>query len=655
MVSRSIISYANAPYYGRLVHLLSQIEEEFKVRTDHLLVIDLGLEESQRAALVKRFERVKVIPFDFGAHAKFIDMNHPDKKYGFKGPAVWEAIQSLPKGYVLWLDSGIWLRNNLEVIWDQIEFHGFYSPWSHHDVGRWTHPNMFRHTKMKPNKNLLSQRNLSSGIVGVDSRRKDIRKMLGQWSRLCQTEDCISPEGSSRKHFRKDQAILTLLFYKYGLRTAGDYLGLYPHREGRNFKVEKGLVSVIIPSFNRYGALMKTIKSVQNQSYKRWEIWIGNDGSTDERYTNTKWEALDPRIHIYHLATPTRKLFPPRSPGYVRNVCIEKAKGEWFAFLDDDDRWMSNKLSESLRGLQERSYLWTSNDATFGPKNTLWNGQKHIKFLRKKLGLGPTAALPSHVTPELLGKHSYLLTSGLIVHRSLISETSYFPLQPCAQDTALWKRLIQVSPALYLSTPLHWYDVSHAGLVTFDQIDRSIFRHKVNTSKFGAWSISYDCFKAIVTHMKGSNLLEFGSGHTTIELAKFFQVYSVEDKAEWLVTTNPKVHPIHCEICPLSETNPVIPSHTTWFDCNILNKALEGVEIDGILIDGPPKKVGRSGFVLWLKLYLSSHPSPKPLLIFDDTERPDEQKLVHFICENFDYKVLIDSHREKSFILLHPK
>ena len=48
------------------------------------------------------------------------------------------------------------------------------------------------------------------------------------------------------------------------------------------------LVSVIIPTYNRYDYLLKTLESVRNQTYKNIELLIIDDGSTDDT-----WEKLN--------------------------------------------------------------------------------------------------------------------------------------------------------------------------------------------------------------------------------------------------------------------------------------------------------------------------------------------------------------------------
>ena len=58
------------------------------------------------------------------------------------------------------------------------------------------------------------------------------------------------------------------------------------------------LVSVIIPSYNRFDYLENAIKSIFNQTYKNYEIIVINDGSTDKRYQDVD---LGSKVHVVHL------------------------------------------------------------------------------------------------------------------------------------------------------------------------------------------------------------------------------------------------------------------------------------------------------------------------------------------------------------------
>ena len=104
--------------------------------------------------------------------------------------------------------------------------------------------------------------------------------------------------------------------------------------------MENPLVSVIIPSHNRFEGLLLALESVKKQSLTDYEVIVINDGSDDERYQNYNF---DINVKVIHLKTNSVK-----EKGYfsdsIRNYGIDKAKGKYIAFLDDDDYWFSNKL-----------------------------------------------------------------------------------------------------------------------------------------------------------------------------------------------------------------------------------------------------------------------------------------------------------------------
>lgn len=107
-----------------------------------------------------------------------------------------------------------------------------------------------------------------------------------------------------------------------------------------NVCTNKMLVSIIIPTYNRAGKLLRAVDSVLRQSYKDIELIVIDDGSTDqtsfwvERYK-------DPRIKYYKIANS--------GVARARNYGVKKAKAEWVCFLDSDDLWRRHKLSEQLR------------------------------------------------------------------------------------------------------------------------------------------------------------------------------------------------------------------------------------------------------------------------------------------------------------------
>jgi len=104
---------------------------------------------------------------------------------------------------------------------------------------------------------------------------------------------------------------------------------------------EKPLVSVIINCFNGEKYLKEAINSVINQTYKNWEIifWdnLSNDKSA-EIFKNYK----DDRLNYFRAEEHSKILYK------ARNFALEKAKGEFIAFLDVDDWWLPEKLEKQI-------------------------------------------------------------------------------------------------------------------------------------------------------------------------------------------------------------------------------------------------------------------------------------------------------------------
>lgn len=100
------------------------------------------------------------------------------------------------------------------------------------------------------------------------------------------------------------------------------------------------LISIIINCHNGEKYLAKTINSVIEQTYENWEIIFWNNRSTDNS-ARIAQSYLDSRIKYYMAPNYT-------SLGKARNLAMKKATGEWCAFLDSDDTWVSDKLSKQI-------------------------------------------------------------------------------------------------------------------------------------------------------------------------------------------------------------------------------------------------------------------------------------------------------------------
>jgi hypothetical protein len=92
------------------------------------------------------------------------------------------------------------------------------------------------------------------------------------------------------------------------------------------------LVSVIVPTRNRAGLLPRAVESVCAQVYNHWEIILTDDGSTDS--TPAVIEHLRKRLGDDRFK-PMRTM--PSGVCAARNLALDRARGEFIVYLDDDN------------------------------------------------------------------------------------------------------------------------------------------------------------------------------------------------------------------------------------------------------------------------------------------------------------------------------
>lgn len=102
------------------------------------------------------------------------------------------------------------------------------------------------------------------------------------------------------------------------------------------------MVSIIMPAYNASRTIKESINSVITQTVKDWELIVIDDCSSDNT-TEIISEFVEKDNRIKFLKNDRN-----RGVSYTRNRAIELATGEWIAFLDSDDRWMSEKLEKQL-------------------------------------------------------------------------------------------------------------------------------------------------------------------------------------------------------------------------------------------------------------------------------------------------------------------
>jgi len=135
-----------------------------------------------------------------------------------------------------------------------------------------------------------------------------------------------------------------------------------------------GLVSVLIPTFNRARLVGSAIESALAQDYQAIEVLVIDDGSSDGTFSMmTDVYKGNPKVRILAKANG--------GVSSARNMGLREARGEFIAFLDADDSWLPGKLAlqlECLRRFPEAGMVWTDMAAVDGEGHTL-----HERYLRK--------------------------------------------------------------------------------------------------------------------------------------------------------------------------------------------------------------------------------------------------------------------------------
>jgi len=183
-------------------------------------------------------------------------------------------------------------------------------------------------------------------------------------------------------------------------------------------------VSVIIPTYNRPKELLKSIKTVLDQQYKGdIEIIIIDDSKEsqkkiiDEKFSKTSENRIIKYIY------KGKKEGSPKA----RNIGIKEAKGEYIAFLDDDDEWLPEKTDKQVAIIEKYKdvglVICYSIDKRFG---------------RERISK-PTEII-THET--ILKAFNLSSSSSYLVRKSAIKETDGFDISlPSAQEYDLAIRL----------------------------------------------------------------------------------------------------------------------------------------------------------------------------------------------------------------------
>jgi len=196
-------------------------------------------------------------------------------------------------------------------------------------------------------------------------------------------------------------------------------------------QTERPAVSVIVPAYNVAPFIGEALESVLAQSFTDYEIIVINDGSPD---TEKLEQVLEPyQSRITYLKQENQ------GAGAARNAGLRAARGKFVAFLDADDAWLPNFLSEQLAFIQSGPGY----DLVYADAQLFGDSRRALgTVMQREPSEGP-------VTFErLIGERCIVNTSSVLARREPIFEVGLFDeTLRNSQDFDLWVRIAKRSGA----------------------------------------------------------------------------------------------------------------------------------------------------------------------------------------------------------------
>ena len=187
------------------------------------------------------------------------------------------------------------------------------------------------------------------------------------------------------------------------------------------------LVSVIIPYYRKKHYILRTLKSVINQTYKNLEIIIiYDDTEKNDLKLIKKMISMDKRIK---LIINKKNI----GAGKSRNKGIKISKGSYIAFIDADDIWLKNKTKLQLALMKKRKLDFThTNYSIINKKNKQLSNRAARDFMDVK----------DLITSCDIG------LSTVMIKKNILSSNSFSGLKT-KEDFVLWLKLLSKNIKIY--------------------------------------------------------------------------------------------------------------------------------------------------------------------------------------------------------------
>ena len=198
-------------------------------------------------------------------------------------------------------------------------------------------------------------------------------------------------------------------------------------------------VDIVLPNYNSAAYVSETINSIINQTFKNWKLTIVDDNSNIATQKVLKNYANHQNINIIWLKKNKRA-------GFCRNLAIRNSKSEYVAFIDSDDIWEKEKLSQQLDFMIKNNYPFTYTNYLPFRSAKKQNNLKEVKPAK-------------YSTFEKFTRNTSIATSTMIIKKSSIGSTKFSNTKICEDYFFKCQILKKVHYAYCLSKNLVKYRV----------------------------------------------------------------------------------------------------------------------------------------------------------------------------------------------------
>ena len=201
--------------------------------------------------------------------------------------------------------------------------------------------------------------------------------------------------------------------------------------EGDN-NAECPLVSIIVPTFERSNLLPRTLDSIFAQTWKNIEVIVVDDNLPNSNWEKKTLRVLEPyrKKEKFCYIKTTGKV----GGGAARNTAIRQCHGEYIAFLDDDDRYLPEKLEKQVRFMMENQL-----DGSY--QDVMWYDSKERLVEYRSMDYTSDYTTKGLVKAHIL--HSIAPTAIYMFRKDKLLETEGFGEVPSGQDFILMLRCIE--------------------------------------------------------------------------------------------------------------------------------------------------------------------------------------------------------------------